>query len=311
MMSVLKRLLVGACCALLLVALVAAVEAAPPLQDSSPVPGSDECVGCHEGLRSHWEDSVHGQAATNPDFVAAWEQEGSPNECLQCHTTGFDPATGTYDEAGVGCLTCHSPIVADHPDQYMPTDVSSRLCGTCHLETFTEWQISNHGKEDLACSNCHNPHTTELREGSVQHLCETCHKNETHFYALTAHAEEGLLCTDCHLRVSEAPLGEGHGQREHTFGVDLGTCNRCHESDMHAATTTGEMPLPAETDRTVACYPEGVVPSEPTAEPEVAATPPQPMNPIVFVVPAGIGLVFGALLTPWVEGVARKRKGEK
>ena len=82
----------------------------------------------------------------------------------------------------------------------MQTDISSRLCGQCHVDTFAEWETSQHGQEELTCARCHNPHSNELRLGSMQDTCRTCHKEETHFFTFTAHAEEGLLCTDCHCK---------------------------------------------------------------------------------------------------------------
>lgn len=308
--QLLKRALIGICCAVLLVAAVAVVNAAPPQQDSAPVPGSEECVGCHEGLRSHWETGSHGQAAYDPIFQESWEEKGNPPECLTCHTTGFDPATGDYHEEGVACLACHYPIVPNHPEQYMPTDVSSRLCGTCHLDTFDQWEDSTHATQDLTCDRCHNPHTTEIRMGSAQDLCSSCHATEAEYYALTAHAAEGLTCADCHLTVEESvELGEGHGIRKHTFEVDMSTCNGCHETDMHAAAAT--MPLTA-LDADVACYPTESVHQTAVAtdSPELHEQP-QPASPLVYFLPAGIGLVFGMLFAPWMENWYRRISGGK
>lgn len=301
------RVIVGLCFALLMVTIVAAAQAAPLLQDEPPVPGSDECIGCHEGLRDYWEHSEHAQAFDNPEFQSAWREQGEPQACLACHTTGYDPATGEYDQAGIGCLTCHYPIVSDHPDQYMPTDVSSRLCGECHLETFSEWQESHHAQEDLACSRCHNQHTTQLRVGSSQELCQTCHEDEAKFFALTAHAGEGLLCTDCHLQVGDSAIGEGHGIREHSFEVDLDTCNLCHEGDMHADFDSGQA---MTTKDNVACYRTDVERVAVTKEEPVSETPPAP-SPIVYALPAGFGLIFGVLVAPWAEGLIRRRNGGK
>ena len=45
--------------------------------------------------------------------------------------------------------------------------------------------------------------------------------------------DEGLLCIDCHLIVSETEIGDGHGQRMHTFSVDMGTCSKCHIDNLH------------------------------------------------------------------------------
>ncbi len=270
-------------------------------QDPTPVAGSAECEGCHEGLRAYWEASSHAQALSDPVFQQAWNEAGRKTECLACHTTGFDAATGTYAIEGVACTACHAPVVANHPDNFMPTDVSSRLCGNCHLDTYAEWEESRHGSEEMACGQCHNPHTTNLRASDTQQLCQTCHQEEGHFYAMTSHAQSGILCTECHLRIMEGePPGEGHGQRQHSFTVDLETCNHCHLMDMHAPTTDqasgqSSMVMVETLGRT-------------TTAPAADLSPELPMlNPIMLMAPAGLGLLFGVLLAPWMEQWNRRR----
>ena len=303
-MRLVRYLLVGLCCAILATTLTAVVQA----QDPSPDPDSDECIGCHEGLRSHWDDSSHAQAFNDPAFQEDWQEQGEPRECLTCHTTGYDPATGTYFSEGVDCLACHSPIVSNHPDEYMPTDVSSRKCGECHVDTFSEWQDSNHAQEDMACGQCHNPHTADLRVDNTQVLCQTCHEDQSHYFAFTGHASEGLLCADCHLSIDDSPAGEGHGSRHHTFEVDLHTCNNCHENDMHSAV---EQQAASESSEQVACYRTDTVRLPVTPEQEVYSEPQDTTNPMVYFLPAGIGLVLGVMVAPWTESVLRRRKGDE
>jgi predicted CXXCH cytochrome family protein len=318
--------LLGALLAILAFATLPTASAAPLRQDATPVPNAQECTGCHEGLRGYWEQSAHGYALADPAFQEAWTQQGSPQECLACHTTNYDPETGEYTEGGVGCLTCHSPVPSNHPDTYMPTDVSSRLCGDCHLQTFNEWEISEHGQQGMTCNQCHNPHTAELRVESSQELCNSCHNTEGHYYSFTGHAKEGLLCTDCHLQVNDSPDAGtmGHGERIHTFKTDLETCNDCHLSDMHAEadtamTGTGE----AQTEPAVACYPAettdlvaststeaGFVPARQEVTAYVSPTPSGP-GPLVYILPAGFGLIFGTMLAPWIERLAKRRREEK
>jgi hypothetical protein len=330
--------LLGALLAILaLAAAVPTALAAPARQDPTPVPNAQECTGCHEGIRGYWGESAHGYAMTDPAFQKAWTEQGAPKECLACHTTGYDPETGAYNEGGVGCLACHSPVPSNHPDAYMPTDVSSRLCGTCHIETFDEWEQSEHGQQGMTCNQCHNPHTTDLKVGSSQELCHSCHNTEGHYYSFTGHAREGLLCTDCHLRVSDSPAAgtEGHGQRNHTFKIDLKSCNDCHLNDMHAAVdqtvatasvetlgspaagpdgaTTGAQPESA-----VACYPvdadlartNSFTPAREEVTPYVSQTPQGP-SPLIYILPAGFGLVFGTMLAPWLSRWTRRRDSKQ
>lgn len=295
-------------------ALAPPVGAAPMRQDATPAPNAEDCTGCHEGLRGYWEQSAHGYALTDPAFQRAWQEQGSPQECLACHTTGFDPATGEYKEGGVGCLSCHSPVPSNHPDTYMPTDVSSRLCGTCHVDTFAEWEVSEHGTQGMTCNQCHNPHTAKVRAGHSQELCQTCHNTEGHYYSFTGHAREGLLCTDCHLRVADTPEsgeGMGHGQRHHTFKVDLQTCNDCHLGDMHAAVDEANSNVSTLPKSEVACYPAEMLQSAasaPTPEPAPVSEVPHGPSPLVYILPAGFGIVFGTMMAPWLDRRLRRGK---
>jgi len=186
----------------------------------------------------------------------------------------------------------------------MPTDISSRMCGTCHLDTHAEWEGSVHGQEDLACVRCHSPHTTELRADGVQDLCQSCHNEEAHFFTYTAHADEGLLCSDCHLRVSDSELGDGHGQRVHEFAVDLETCAQCHDEGMHypvqgAMDGQGGSTLEPEPVLSMA----SAVPLQ--AEPD-------PVSPFGFAVLASlVGMGFGMVIAPWLEKWNRRIKEKR
>lgn len=302
--QLLWRLFVGLCFALPLgVLAVATVEA----QTAEETPTDSECGDCHEITRAHWGGSAHANSVNDPIFRQAWRDQGSPSECLSCHTTGYDPATGDWEVASVSCTVCHGPDPGDHPERIMPTDISSRMCGTCHLDTHAEWEESVHGKEDLACVRCHSPHATDLRGEGVQELCQSCHNDVTHFYNDTKHAEEGLLCSDCHLRVSEAAegdMGEGHGKRMHTFTVDLESCSRCHEQEMHYPTATGAMTPDdgsQETDTPVLSVASAVPVQD----------EPDPVSPFGFAVLASlVGMGFGIVIAPWLEKWNRRAKNE-
>lgn len=307
--------ILSALLAILAFAAIPTASAAPLRQDATPAPNAEECIGCHEGVRGYWEQSAHGYALVDPAFQKAWTEQGSPKECLACHTTGFNPETGEYKAGGVGCLSCHSPVPANHPDTYMPTDVSSRLCGNCHIDTFNEWEVSEHGKQGMTCNQCHNPHTADLKAGHSQELCLSCHNTEGHYYSFTGHAREGLLCTDCHLTINDSPeVGEmGHGQRVHTFKVDLDTCNTCHLGDMHAAVEDAGATFDTSLKSDVTCYPAEMTQTAvvaPTTAAAVSETPHGP-SPLIYILPVGFGLVFGTMLAPWIERLLGRRRNKK
>lgn len=301
---------------------VTASEAMPLTQ--TPLP--DDCQECHESIQIHWEESAHGQALVNESFQVAWQEEGSPDECLACHTTGYDAATGMYQAAGITCEACHAldPNSTHHPEQMMPVDRSSQACGSCHLDTHEEWQTSMHADEGLTCVRCHNPHTTELKADSVQELCMACHNEESYFYSFTGHAAEGLLCTDCHLRVTEME-GEGHGAHEHTFGLDLATCNECHDQEMHSPemqmfegliSSSGGPVVKQVMNNMVATCTQGSTTEDGknvAHAAEVISLSNEPdtgsRGPFEMVVPAGIGLIFGMMMAPWMERWYRRANG--
>ncbi|MDX1688602.1 MAG: cytochrome c3 family protein [Candidatus Promineifilaceae bacterium] len=301
----LRKEFIGLCLALALLLLtVAAGEAGAPRQDGDAA--SDDCQSCHGEIHGEWEDGMHGQAASDREFQQEWKKEGSPIECMACHTTGFDPATGDWAVEGIDCTVCHDSAGVDHPEEILPTADSAESCGTCHEETFAEWEKSVHGDETLDCVNCHNPHTTDLRAENSQALCQTCHNEESHFYDFTAHAAEGLLCTDCHLRVSDAAmgLGEGHSQRVHTFQVDLRSCTQCHGEEMHYPVREA-MHLPGE-DEVVQSGVSDV--TNPVARVEALARTPEDANPFTYLLAVVVGLGVGITLSPVLDGVYRRLK---
>lgn len=300
--NILKRLFTGLCLAILLGAItVTTIQA----QDDGPVPeqGTTECADCHAPIQEDWQNGSHGQATIDQEFVQMWEERNKPGECLSCHTTGYDAATQTYMAEGITCDACHSLIEngPTHPEQIMTTHYEASACGQCHTDTYTEWQVSQHGEAEMDCIKCHNPHSTSLKTENVQSLCQTCHTTEGHFYNYTAHATEGLLCTDCHLRIeNEDDMGEAHSQREHTFAVDLHTCNQCHEQEMHAPSD-----MPAFLD-TSAGSPPGNSNTADIYQSLTTHPPTTSSRYLNFILLAAlIGLAFGAVGSPWFERTLR------
>ena len=296
------RFFIGLCFALPFGILAAVTVHAQEIDEEV---AKDECVGCHEITQTHWQESAHGQAFNDPVFQKAWREQNSPDTCLECHTSGYDQVQGIFETDSVSCSVCHGPEIGEHPEEIMPTDISSRLCGSCHLDTHSEWETSGHGKEELACVRCHNAHTTELRADGVQELCQSCHNEAAHYYNDTAHAKEGLLCADCHLRVSDSTMGDGHGKREHSFIVDLNTCSDCHNDDMHNPIPADVMTQGSTTE--TAGEPVLAMAAMPTLQKE-----PDPVGPMGFAVLAAlVGMGFGIIAAPWLTKWNRRIEKEK
>lgn len=299
-----KRILMGVTFALVLGFVTFAVTQA---QTEPEVYGSDDCGECHEAVNAQWENSVHGHASVAETFLAAWAEQGSPQDCLRCHTTGYDATTGTYDKEGVACATCHPSDPAEHPQKIMQTDISSRMCGDCHVDTFAEWETSVHGQEELTCARCHNPHSNELRAGSMQDTCRTCHKEETHFFTFTAHADEGLLCTDCHLQTKSEPLGDGHSQIGHTFSIGSETCTACHNDEMHLPSDPA-----AQANEGTTVMQAGFLPTGHGESSTSTTSQPSASSPYNFAILAAlIGMAFGLVGSPWLEKWQERLRAQK
>ena len=195
---------------------------------------TEDCGNCHQILDEHWGESAHGNSLTDEIFLDAWQERDEDPACLTCHSPNEPSGTALTDREGVTCETCHYSVNGDHPEEVMITNGTSRLCGSCHIDTYSEFEGSVHGTENLSCTQCHNPHSTEIKGQDSQALCQSCHLEDMHSYDLTLHAEAGLTCSDCHLQVSDTEMGEGHGARVHTFEVNIDTCAECHINDLHS-----------------------------------------------------------------------------
>lgn len=133
----------------------------------------------------------------------------------------------------------------------------------------------------------------------MEDLCSNCHSEESYFFSTTAHSEQDLSCTDCHLKISDSPVGEGHGRREHTFSVDLDTCNQCHGDEMHLISSDSD---PAATEVTIINNPQAGGESCENQEEIVTSEPEQATaSPVNYLFVAAVGLTFGVAVSPVAE----------
>ncbi|HLE27541.1 MAG TPA: cytochrome c3 family protein [Anaerolineales bacterium] len=299
------QLSVGLIFALPLALLTFALAQAKPLREAE-APPAPECQDCHAQFQAVWASGAHAKALSDPVFKSAWDAQGNPRDCLTCHTTGYDPATGMYQAEGVTCEACHDPVSSNHPLSPASMSRSASLCGNCHQDTYFEWQASKHGQSDLTCVSCHDPHANSLRAADASSLCASCHGTRVRAFAHSNHSTQGLTCTDCHIGDANGEdVVMGKGQHSHTFEVNLGKCTKCHEHEIHnpaaAMLIAGGTPTPVPPD------------SMSSGHPATVDTEPKPVSPVGFAVFTGlIGLAFGIILAPWLErGFHRLRKVEE
>ena len=140
-------------------------------------PKAADCGQCHIEQFGEWQTSAHAQAFTNSNFQAALA-DGADESCLGCHvpdtvrTNGESPSPRRYNrQDGVSCAACHldkgamtgpeqkSALFSPHPVTVQPDFFrNSDICGTCHTETFADWQTSRTTRPTTpTCQECHMP----------------------------------------------------------------------------------------------------------------------------------------------------------
>jgi predicted CXXCH cytochrome family protein len=305
MMPRIERLLIAFVFALFAAGVTLVIASADGGNAAPAAQFTSDCAACHTEYQMTWQSGAHGQAADDPVFVEEWTAQGKPGACLVCHTTGYDPATATYEAAGVTCEACHGPANPDHPKTPMPVDRTTDLCGRCHSDTrfgWQDWTISTHYQRGMDCATCHDPHSASLKNVSatqngvptdeISQLCINCHKEHSMDFSYTSHHEKGVSCVDCHVNHLENDQRTAHTVPDHSFNASLSSCNTCHAKQMHSPTEAiapeaGTEPVagPAEQVETVAVTPE-----------------PEPVSPMGFSALAGIiGLAGGMVMAPWLE----------
>ena len=309
-----NRLMIALTCALAFAGItLMAVEAQAGNNlsvDQQASGSNDDCAVCHTEFQMKWMNGSHGKSGTDPVFLADWESQGKPGACLVCHTTGYDPATATWESADISCSACHVDEGGEHPKTTISTDTSPDLCGRCHSDTrfgWQDWQGSTHYQRGMECTTCHDPHSASLKltiasdasgYNDVSQLCINCHHEASMEFPYTLHHQEGVSCIDCHLEHLETTDYAPHSVPDHSFKASLQTCNTCHSAQMHSsgeAVSTGETIPVANAD-------------VPEAVPVVEITPePTPVSPMGYAGLAGLlGLAGGIVLAPWLERFYRR-----
>jgi predicted CXXCH cytochrome family protein len=103
--------------------------------------------------------------------------------------------------------------------------------------------------QGVRCTDCHNPHTTELRYQGNR-VCTSCHTHDPAKYDTPAHHRHladsaGASCVECHM--SEWPFMQVDPRRDHSFrvprpdlSVKLRTPNACTACHLDRATLAPE-----------------------------------------------------------------------
>lgn len=143
-------------------------------------------------------EGPHG-AVTNPKSPAA------KDSCETCHGPSLKHVK--FQEDGDGENTVDPMLAALRIGVKSGASVATRnaVCLQCHTGgNEALWDGSIHQQRDVACTDCHNPHSKNqqyLRAATEAESCATCHKDVKAQLQRSSHhpiREGKMQCSDCH-----------------------------------------------------------------------------------------------------------------
>jgi DmsE family decaheme c-type cytochrome len=188
-----------------------------PLAPQATPVGEKVCIACHQLESEHFTHTVHALG-----LHAAAKADPAIPVCETCHGPGSAHA---QDPAGKGLILGFTRSSAT------PLAQQTRTCLTCHEGGARDhWAGSIHQRNDLSCSDCHNPMARFSGDGllakrSINDTCAQCHNDVRMQFSRRSHmplAEGQMSCVDCH-----NPHGSLTAPLLKTATVNE-TCYQCH-----------------------------------------------------------------------------------
>ena len=239
---------------LLLVATLAGAQAPPDAARDLPasnLSADDAQAGAARFLAA--PGFAHATVATNP--AAPGATPVGEKACIACHQLESEHFTHTLHALGLHaaakadpsipvCETCHGPgsaharepqaqglIIGYTKTSGTPVALQTKTCLTCHAGGARDhWLGSIHQRNEVSCSDCHNPMAKFSVEGSLAKMsindtCAQCHKDIRLQFNRRSHMplpEGQMSCADCH-----NPHGSLTNPLLKTNTVNE-TCYQCH-----------------------------------------------------------------------------------
>ena len=139
--------------------------------------GNSPCADCHEDVFETMHENTHLR-------IQPFEVQGRTTGCQGCH----GDATAHMEQGG------DPSLITTYEDKAEWNDT----CLGCHSRKGqSEWHVSTHAMEGLACLDCHGSH----ERGKPLASCETCHAGAVAQFRLPSRhpVREGLMsCNSCH-----------------------------------------------------------------------------------------------------------------
>jgi DmsE family decaheme c-type cytochrome len=181
-----KKWLLTICCMAF-----AVLQLPSALAEESGYIENSQCFACHKSQKQAFQDSVHAKAFAND----------ATNGCQSCHGGGAEHKKVAGEENYTGPLKIQSFKKSNGT-----ADDKSRMCLACHQKDArrSHWMGSTHQTRDVACTSCHQIHTSQdkVRDKRTQpEVCFTCHKDRRIEINKPSHhpiPEGKMTCSDCH-----------------------------------------------------------------------------------------------------------------
>ena len=179
--------------------------------------GHAVCMGCHQQAASHWSHTLHAKV-----FVSNPRNELQARRCEACHGPGSEHLKNPADKQSIVRFSHQSERDAAEQNE---------MCLACHDGgQRIHWMSSIHERNDLVCSDCHNPMAQFSVDGllakpSISETCFGCHRQQRADFNKRSHMplpEGQLSCVDCH-----NPHGSTTDPLLRTDTVNE-TCYQCH-----------------------------------------------------------------------------------